>query len=33
VGIQRVLLQHLLHQDLDALALLGREVIPEAVRF
>jgi F420-dependent oxidoreductase-like protein len=27
-GIQRVFLQHLLHQDLDAVELLAREVIP-----
>ena len=30
VGISRVMLQHLLHDDLDALALIGEEVIPEA---
>jgi alkanesulfonate monooxygenase SsuD/methylene tetrahydromethanopterin reductase-like flavin-dependent oxidoreductase (luciferase family) len=27
-GVQRVMLQHLLHRDLDAIALLGREVVP-----
>jgi F420-dependent oxidoreductase-like protein len=30
VGIQRVMLQHLLHEDLEALALIGRDVIPAA---
>ncbi len=29
-GIQRVMLQHLLHDDLEALALIGQEIIPEA---
>jgi F420-dependent oxidoreductase-like protein len=28
-GIHRVLFQHLLHEDLDAVALIGRDVIPE----
>jgi alkanesulfonate monooxygenase SsuD/methylene tetrahydromethanopterin reductase-like flavin-dependent oxidoreductase (luciferase family) len=28
-GVQRVMLQHLLHDDLDAVELTGREVIPE----
>jgi F420-dependent oxidoreductase-like protein len=32
-GIERVMMQHLLHTDLDALALIGREVIPEAAGF
>ena len=27
-GVQRVMLQHLVHQDLDMVALLGREVAP-----
>jgi alkanesulfonate monooxygenase SsuD/methylene tetrahydromethanopterin reductase-like flavin-dependent oxidoreductase (luciferase family) len=27
-GVQRVMMQHLLHRDLDAIALLGREVVP-----
>ena len=27
-GVERVMLQHLLHRDLDALELIGREVIP-----
>ena len=27
-GVRRVMLQHLLHDDLDAVALIGREVIP-----
>jgi F420-dependent oxidoreductase-like protein len=30
IGIQRVLLQHLLHEDLESLELIGSEVIPEA---
>jgi F420-dependent oxidoreductase-like protein len=28
-GVERVMLQHLLHNDLDALALIGKEVIPQ----
>jgi F420-dependent oxidoreductase-like protein len=32
-GIERVMMQHLLHTDLEALALIGREVIPEAAGF
>ena len=28
-GVERVMLQHLLHDDLDVLELIGREVIPE----
>jgi F420-dependent oxidoreductase-like protein len=28
-GIQRVMLQHLLHEDLEAVALIGREIIPQ----
>jgi F420-dependent oxidoreductase-like protein len=28
-GVERVMLQHLLHEDLDVLELIGREVIPE----
>jgi F420-dependent oxidoreductase-like protein len=32
-GIDRVMMQHLLHTDLEALALIGREVIPEAAGF
>jgi F420-dependent oxidoreductase-like protein len=31
-GVQRVMLQHLVHDDLESLALIGREVIPEAAR-
>lgn len=31
-GVRRVLLQHLLHDDLEAVALIGREVVPEAAR-
>jgi alkanesulfonate monooxygenase SsuD/methylene tetrahydromethanopterin reductase-like flavin-dependent oxidoreductase (luciferase family) len=30
-GVERVMLQHLLHEDLEAVELIGREVIP-AVR-
>jgi F420-dependent oxidoreductase-like protein len=29
-GIQRVMLQHLLHDDLDAVALIGKEIVPAA---
>jgi alkanesulfonate monooxygenase SsuD/methylene tetrahydromethanopterin reductase-like flavin-dependent oxidoreductase (luciferase family) len=29
-GVERIMMQHLLHDDLEALALIGREVIPEA---
>jgi F420-dependent oxidoreductase-like protein len=29
-GVSRIMMQHLLHEDLDALALIGKEVIPEA---
>ena len=29
-GVQRVMLQHLLHDDLEAVALIGDEVIPRA---
>jgi alkanesulfonate monooxygenase SsuD/methylene tetrahydromethanopterin reductase-like flavin-dependent oxidoreductase (luciferase family) len=28
VGVQRVMLQHLLHDDIDAVELIGRELIP-----
>ena len=28
-GVQRVMLQHLLHDDLETVELTGREVIPE----
>jgi F420-dependent oxidoreductase-like protein len=30
-GVKRVMLQHLFHEDLDSLALIGREVIPNAL--
>ena len=30
VGIDRVMMQHLLHQDLEAVAVIGQEIIPEA---
>jgi F420-dependent oxidoreductase-like protein len=29
-GVRRVMLQHLLHDDLEAVALIGSEIIPEA---
>jgi F420-dependent oxidoreductase-like protein len=29
-GVHRILLQHLLHEDLEAVALIGSEIIPEA---
>jgi alkanesulfonate monooxygenase SsuD/methylene tetrahydromethanopterin reductase-like flavin-dependent oxidoreductase (luciferase family) len=29
-GVQRVMMQHLVHDDLEALALIGSEIIPEA---
>ena len=29
-GIQRVMLQHLVHDDLESLALIGERIIPEA---
>jgi F420-dependent oxidoreductase-like protein len=29
-GIQRVMLQHLLHEDLETVAMIGQEIIPEA---
>jgi hypothetical protein len=29
-GVERIMMQHLLHDDLEALALIGQEVIPEA---
>lgn len=29
-GVRRVMLQHLVHQDLDSVALMGRTLIPEA---
>jgi F420-dependent oxidoreductase-like protein len=31
-GASRVMLQHLLHDDLDAVELIGREIIPEAAK-
>jgi F420-dependent oxidoreductase-like protein len=31
-GVERVFLQHLVHDDLEAVALIGREVVPEAAR-
>lgn len=32
VGVQRVYLQHLLHDDLDTVELIGSEIVPEARR-
>lgn len=32
-GIQRVLVHQLVHEDLESVELIGREVIPEAARF
>ena len=29
-GVERVMLQHLLHDDLDAVRLIGEELIPGA---
>jgi F420-dependent oxidoreductase-like protein len=29
-GVRRVMFQHLLHEDLEAVALIGREIIPQA---
>jgi alkanesulfonate monooxygenase SsuD/methylene tetrahydromethanopterin reductase-like flavin-dependent oxidoreductase (luciferase family) len=29
-GVQRVMMQHLLHDDLEAVALIGAEIVPEA---
>ena len=31
-GVVRVFLQHLVHDDLEAVALIGREIVPEAAR-
>lgn len=31
-GVERVLLQHLHHQDLEAIEMIGREIAPEAAR-
>jgi alkanesulfonate monooxygenase SsuD/methylene tetrahydromethanopterin reductase-like flavin-dependent oxidoreductase (luciferase family) len=31
-GAQRVMIQHLLHDDLDAVELIGRELIPRVAR-
>ena len=31
-GIQRVLLHQLVHDDLESVELIGREVVPEAAR-
>jgi F420-dependent oxidoreductase-like protein len=31
-GIERIMMQHLLHEDLEALAIIGEAVIPEAAR-
>jgi alkanesulfonate monooxygenase SsuD/methylene tetrahydromethanopterin reductase-like flavin-dependent oxidoreductase (luciferase family) len=29
-GVERVMLQHLVHRDLDTIALLGREIVPSS---
>jgi alkanesulfonate monooxygenase SsuD/methylene tetrahydromethanopterin reductase-like flavin-dependent oxidoreductase (luciferase family) len=29
-GVKRIMMQHLLHEDLEGLALIGKEVIPQA---
>jgi alkanesulfonate monooxygenase SsuD/methylene tetrahydromethanopterin reductase-like flavin-dependent oxidoreductase (luciferase family) len=29
-GVKRIMMQHLLHEDLEALALIGKEIIPAA---
>jgi F420-dependent oxidoreductase-like protein len=29
-GVKRIMMQHLLHEDLEALALIGKEIIPNA---
>ena len=31
-GVRRVMFQHLLHEDLDAVALIGSAVAPEAAK-
>jgi F420-dependent oxidoreductase-like protein len=31
-GVRRVLMQHLLHDDLETVALIGREIVPAAAR-
>jgi hypothetical protein len=28
IGVERVMLQHLVHDDLDTVALIGRELVP-----
>jgi hypothetical protein len=28
IGYERVMLQHLAHEDLDTVALIGRELVP-----
>jgi alkanesulfonate monooxygenase SsuD/methylene tetrahydromethanopterin reductase-like flavin-dependent oxidoreductase (luciferase family) len=30
LGAERVMLQHLVHDDLETVALIGREIVPEA---
>jgi F420-dependent oxidoreductase-like protein len=32
-GVERVMLQHLAHEDLEMVALIGREIVPEAGSF
>jgi hypothetical protein len=28
VGVERVMLQHVVHEDLDIVATIGREIVP-----
>ena len=30
-GLERIMLQHLLHDDIESVELIGREVIPQAL--
>ena len=30
VGVERVMMQHLLHEDLEAVAIIGQEIIVQA---
>ncbi|HYY44254.1 MAG TPA: hypothetical protein VE975_03600, partial [Actinomycetota bacterium] len=31
-GVERIMLQHLVHEDLETVALIGTDVIPEAAK-
>jgi F420-dependent oxidoreductase-like protein len=33
IGVERVMLQHLVHRDLETLAIVGEQIIPEAADF